>query len=298
MRSAPFRSAQFRAVVLVASSGVLASTLGLGVRLMQEATAFQIVFYRAVFQATAVSLLVAHRSGGRFGDAFGRIGWTGLIGALALAITYNGMVLALTLTSVAAAVFILSAAPLLAGLLGWLVLGERMQSATLGVATLALIGIGVMVFDGTGPAHWLGNLAAALAALGYAVFTVALRKGKHVDMLPTVALSGVLAALMSAFGVESFAMTAWDLMLCAYLGACALALALVLFVAGSRALSAAELPLVAMTETVLAPLWVWLAFGERVGAWTLFGGSLVMGALLLQGVFAARRDRMPLGLSP
>ncbi len=87
-------------------------------------------------------------------------------------------------------------------------------------------------------------------------------------------------------------------MLCAYLGACALALALVLFVAGSRALSAAELPLVAMTETVLAPLWVWLAFGERVGAWTLFGGSLVMGALLLQGVFAARRDRMPLGLSP
>ena len=292
------RSAQFRAVLLVASSGVLASTLGLGVRLMQEATAFQIVFYRALFQAAAVGLLVLYRSGGRLDDAFRRIGWAGLVGALALAAAYNGMVLALTLSSVAASVFILSAAPLLAGLLGWLVLGERMQAATLGAATLALLGIGIMVFDETGSAHVLGNLAAALAALGYAVFTVALRKGKHVDMLPTVALSGMLAALMSAIGVESFAMTAWDLMLCVYLGAFALTLALVLFVSGSRELSAAELPLVAMTETVLAPLWVWLALGESAGAWTLLGGGLVLGAVVIQGLYAARRDRLPLGLSP
>ncbi len=54
-----------RGVFLVASAGFLWSTLGLGVRLMEEATAWQIVFYRGVFQAAAVTGLVLHRNRGR-----------------------------------------------------------------------------------------------------------------------------------------------------------------------------------------------------------------------------------------
>jgi drug/metabolite transporter (DMT)-like permease len=284
-------------VFLVATAGFLWSTLGLGVRLMEEATAWQIVFYRGVFQAAAVTGLVLHRNRGRIREPFRRIGWAGVVGAVALGVSYNGMIVALTLTSVATVVFILSAAPLVTGLLAWLVLREQVRPTTFAAMGLALFGILVMTLGEPAGGHLIGMLAAALAVLGYSVFTVALRKGKDVDMLPTVALGGVVAALMSTAAIDSFAMTGRDLALSIYLGGVALAVGLTLFTTGSRYLTSAELPLVAMTEPVLAPVWVWMLLGEAVGVTTLLGGAIVLGSVLVQGFFGTRRNRISTGLS-
>ncbi len=277
--------------VWVAIAGLLWSTVGLGVRLMEEATAWQIVFYRGLFQAVAVTGWVLHRNRGRLREPFRRIGWTGVVGAVALGVGYNGMIVALTLTSVATVVFTLSAAPLVAGLLAWFVLREPVRPVTFAAMGLALVGILVMTLGELDDGHWLGSLAATVAVLGYSVFTVALRKGKDVDMLPAVALSGVVAALMSSAAIDSFAMTGRDLVLSIYLGGVALAVGLALFTAGSRYLTSAELPLAAMTEPVLAPVWVWIVLGEAVGVMTWLGGAIVLGAVLVQGFLGTGRNR-------
>ena len=286
-----------RWLLLVASAGFLWSTVGLGVRLMEEATAWQIVFYRGLFQAVAVTGWVLHRNRGRVREPFRRIGWAGVVGAVALGIAYNGMIVALTLTSVATVVFILSTAPFVTALLAWWVLRERVQPTTFAAMGLALFGILVMTLGEPGGGHLIGTLAAALAVLGASVFTVALRKGKDVDMLPTIALSGVVAALISSTAIDSFAMTGRDLALSIYLGGVALSVGLALFTAGSRYLTSAELPLVAMTESVLAPVWVWMVLGESVAVTTLLGGAIVLGSVLLQGFFGTRRNRISTGLS-
>jgi drug/metabolite transporter (DMT)-like permease len=281
-----------RAMLWVASAGILWSTVGLGVRLMEDATAWQIVFYRGLFQAIAVTGLVLHRYRGRIRQPLRRIGWAGVVGAVALGVAYNGMIVALTLTSVATVVFILSAAPLMTGLLGWWVLREPVRPTTFAAMGLALFGILVMTFGELSGGHWIGSLAALFAVLGYSVFTVALRKGKDVDMLPTIALSGVVAALTSAVAIDSFAMTGRDLALSIYLGAVVLAVGLAMFTAGSRYLTSAELPLAAMTEPVMAPLWVWMVLGESVSVTTLLGGAIVLASVLLQGFFGTRRNRI------
>jgi drug/metabolite transporter (DMT)-like permease len=278
-------------VILVAVAGILWSTLGLGVRLMEEATAWQIVFYRGLFQSAAVTRWVLCRNRGRIREPFRRIGWVGVVGAVGLAISYNAMIVALTLTSVATVVFVLSAAPLVAGLLAWWVLEERVQPATFAAMAFAILGILVMTLGESGGGHAMGIAAAACAVLGYAVFTVALRKGRNVDMFPTVALAGVVAALMSTAAIDDFGMTERDLALSIYLGGVALAIGLALFTMGSRHLTSVELPLVAMTEPVLAPLWVWMVLGETVGPTTLLGGAIVLGAVMLQGFFGAGRNR-------
>jgi len=272
-------------VLLVASAGLLWSTLGLGVRIMEEATAWQIVFYRGLFQALAVTAWVVHRHRGHVRDAFRGIGWPGIVGAVGLGVAYNGMIVSLSLTSVATAVFVLGATPLVTGVLGWFVLGERVRPVTRIAMALALLGIAVMTLGGDGSAHLLGVMAAGVAVLGSAVFTVALRKGRAVDMLPAVALAGLVAALLSAPWLGSLTLTPHDLAVCAYLGAVALAVGLALFTVGSRELSAVELPLIAMTESVLAPIWVWALLGEAVGLETLLGGVLVLGAVVLQARF-------------
>lgn len=270
--------------MLVACAGLLWSTLGLGVRLMEEATAWQIVFYRGLFQALAVTGWVLLRHRGRVLDAFRSIGWAGVVAAIGLGTAYNGMILALSLTSVATVVFVLGATPLVTGVLAWWLLSERVRPATGVAMAIALSGIAVMTFGGSGAGHGLGVLAAGVAVLGNAVFAVALRYGRSVDMLPAVALAGMVAALLSAPWVSSLALTPRDLALCAYLGGFALAVGLALFTVGSRSLSAVELPLIAMTESVLAPVWVWVVLGEEAAAATLFGGALVLGAVLLQAL--------------
>jgi drug/metabolite transporter, DME family len=263
---------------------VLFSTTGLGVRLMEQASAWQIVFYRGLFQTAAIGGWLLYRYRGRVREAFVGMGRPGLIGALALAITNNSMILSLKLTSVAAALLILSAAPAVAAVLGWWLLDERVPSATLATAALALAGVGIMTL-GEGAAHLSGNLAALVAVSAYSVFVVALRKGRRVDMLPCIALSGMFAALMSSAALDGLAMSARDLALSAYLGGVALALGFWLFTLGSRHLSAAELPLVGMTEPVLAPFWVWLLLGETVGTLTWLGGGLVLGSIGLHAWF-------------
>jgi len=277
-----------RGVVLVALAGVLFSTLGLGVRLMEEATAWQIVFYRGLFQAVVITGIVWHRSRGGLREAFRGIGRPGVVGAVALAVAYNGMILALTLTSVATVVFVLGAAPLMSALLGWWILRERVAPSTFTAMAVALVGIFVMTAAELGDGRVGGLVAATFALLGYAVFTVSLRKGRDVDMLPAIALSGILAAGMSSLLIDGFAMTGRDLALSAYLGGVSLAGGLALFTAGSRDLTAAELPLVAMTEVVLAPVWVWWLLGETVGTATLLGGATVLVAVLVQAAAISR----------
>jgi drug/metabolite transporter (DMT)-like permease len=210
------------------------------------------------------------------------------VAAIGLGTAYNGMIVALSLTSVATVVFVLGATPLVTGGLAWWLLRERVRPATGVAMAIALSGIAIMTFGGSGAGHGLGVLAAGVAVLGNAVFAVALRYGRSVDMLPAVALAGVVAALLSAPWVSSLALTPRDLALCAYLGGVALAVGLALFTVGSRSLSAVELPLIAMTESVLARVWVWIVLGEEAAAATLLGGALVLGAVLLQAV---RGDR-------
>jgi DME family drug/metabolite transporter len=276
-----------RGLLSVATAGLLWSTLGLGVRLMEEATPWQIVFYRGLFQALAVTGWVVHRHPGRVSAAFRDVGWTGVFGALGLGVAYTGMVVALSLTSVATVAFVFGATPLVTGVLAWWLLRETVRPATWAALGIALPGVVLMTFGEHGADHLLGVLAAGVAVLGSAIFTVALRKRRSVDMLPAVALAGWVAALLSAPWLDGLTLPARDLALCAYLGGVALAVGLALFTAGSRELSAVELPLIAMTESVFAPVWVWALLGEQAGAGTLLGGVLVLGAVALQARFGS-----------
>ena len=286
--------AQGVAFVLVA--GLLWSTIPLGVRFMESATAAQIVFWRAAVQVPVLIAILLVRYRGRVVKPVRSIGWNGVWGAFALAIAYVSGMAALTLTTVGNAVFVLSTAPLMTALLARLLLKERLKRTTWIAMGLASLGVAVMTVAAVGSGQLAGNVAAAVSAFGYAVFTVSLRRGRTGDMLPTIALSGVLAAIMAAFIADGLTVSSGDLAIAAYLGAFGIGLGLVLYTAGSKTLSAAELPLVAMIEVVLAPIWVWLFLGEAIDAATFLGGAIVLAAVLIQALLGFRRERLPIGM--
>ena len=271
-----------RGIAMVAGAGLMWSTLGLGVRLMDTAGPWRILFYRAIAQVVVLSALVAARNRGSFVRAFARIGSNGLVGAGSLAMSSTCMVYALTLTTVAEVTLIFVSAPVLAGLLGWLLLREPISRTTWVTMGVATIGLAVMTSAGRSTGSLTGTVLAFGSALGFATFTVFQRRGKKVDMLPSVVVSGILILLLTGSLIDAAPTSGRDLLITFYLGGVALAGGLALYTAGSRYVRSAELVLISMTEVVFAPIWVWWAFGETVAGITVIGGVIILVAVFIQ----------------
>ena len=105
------------------------------------------------------------------------------------------------------------------------------------------------------------------------------RRFPRIPALPAAAVSALIAALVSwPFG-HPLAVSPRDLVLLAMFGLTQSALGIGLFALGARYLPAVETGLIGALDAPLAPLWVWLAFGETPSAATLIGGLVVFAAV-------------------
>jgi DME family drug/metabolite transporter len=286
-------------VALVLMAGVCWSIVGLVVRLMEGATGWQILFYRSLSLGLFLFLVLAIRSRGRPLHAFRRAGVSCLLGGLALVVAFCGSIFAIRNTSVANAMFLFATAPFMAALLGLVILKESVRRATWMAMAVGGLGVALMVAEGLSLGHFLGNAAAVISALGFAFFAVALRWQHKEDMMPAVCLGGFFTAAIAgtiALAVgEGLAVSAYDLALACALGLVQLGLGMTLFTYGSKAVPAAELALLAMTEVLLGPVWVWLVLGETAGPWTLVGGAVLMVAIAANALSGIRRKPPPIG---
>jgi drug/metabolite transporter, DME family len=306
-RLAPRRGAEVdpnyaRGVALVALAGVFWSIGGLLIRLVEAASGWQIVLFRSLALALTLTLIIALRHRGRLVAAFREAGWGGVAAAVALAGGFIAFVLALQRTSVANATFMLGASPFFAAFLGRVVLGEQIRRATALAIAAALLGILVMVGGGLALGTVAGNLLALGASVGFAVFSVLLRRGRALDMLPCVAIAGAIAAAVALPIVvaaapslkDALLLSPRDFALCAIMGAVQVGGGLTLFTLGARHVPVAELTLLSLTELALAPLWVWLAIGEVPSAYTLAGGAIIVAAITCQALSGTRRRPLPM----
>ncbi len=279
--------------MLVILAGVLWSTMGIGIRSMEVANVWQILFYRSCALTTFLFIVISIRSGGRPFPVIRKVGLAGCIGGAGLVAAFAGGIFAIQTTSVANAMFLFSTAPFFAAFLGLVILKESVRRGTWIAMVGAIAGISIMVYGGFATGHMIGNLAALLAAVGFAVFSIALRWRKLDDMTPAVFLGGVFAAVTSAiicYNVGyTFDIPLNDIMIALALGVFQVGAGLTLYTIGSKSVPAAELTLLCMTEVVLGPLWVWLFLGEQVAAHTLIGGSILLAAIAGNALSGARR---------
>ena len=284
-------------VILVLMAGTFWSSMGLGIRMIEAANVWQILFYRSIALAAFLFFIISFRSGFKPIGTIRRAGLAGVIGGASLVVAFAGGIYAIQTTSVANAMFLFASAPFLAALLGWLILRESVRRATWIAMVAALAGILIMVVNGISAGRLAGNLSAILSALGFAVFTIALRWGKLEDMMPAVFLAGIFAILTAALvcsgGGYGFTISANDLVIVLSLGVFQVGLGLTVFTIGSRVVPAAELALLSMTEVLLGPFWVWLFLGETADFYTLAGGAVLMLAIAGNALSGLRRKPVP-----
>ena len=266
-------------VAAVLLAAFCASSAGLIVRHIETANAWQILVFRALAFVAMILILVVGKHGRGTAGAFRAIGWTGVTMALSLGSAFIAFIFALTMTTVADAVIILGASPLLAALIARVAIGERIGSVTFIAMVGAFLGVVLMLGDSAGSGRLLGNMAAILACLGYAGAIVALRAGRAVDMMPATCLSGVFALAISLPMAGSLALPRDDILLALLLGSGQLGAQYALITYASRLVPASQIALIMMLEVILAPLWVWLFLGEIPATMTFLGRRVGAGRI-------------------
>ena len=286
-----------RGVMLVFLAGIFWSTQGVAIRMMEEATAWQILFYRSIALSVFLFLVLAIRGRGNPFPIFKALGFSAVLGGGCLVFAFAGGMVAVKETTVANAFFVFASTPFFAALLGRLLLGEAVRKATWFAIAFALAGIFIMVIGKLDSGKMIGNIASLLAALGFALFTVFLRWKRLSDTLPIVCYGGILATVVGAVAVHldgsGFAVPQLDLGLCFAMGVGQVGMGLLVFTIGSRHVPAGELALLSMIEAVLGPLWVYLAVGETMSTETAIGGVMIFSAIAFNALSGMRKRPPP-----
>ena len=249
-------------------------------RSIESANEWQVIFGRQIFFTPAILLVLAIRYRGHLIRMFLDAGWVGLAAGVCLGLANPTVILAMVHTTVANALFTLSASPLITAVLAWMILRERLSRTTLIAIVFAMAGIGLMVADGLGGGTILGNLLALLCAFFFSLFVIFLRLGKDRNMLPSSVIGGAVGALVGLAGADwDYHLTLHDGLLCLFWGGGIVTVVHFLFIQGSRYVPGAEIMLITLIEFILGPMWVWIGFGERPSTMALLGGGLVLAAV-------------------
>jgi drug/metabolite transporter (DMT)-like permease len=272
---------------------VLWSTGGVVTRHLQQAGAYEQVFWRSFFAFAFVLLFLLLRKQSPW-KAVRAAGLPGLACSFLWALMFTAYLVALSLTSTANTLVIIGLSPLFTAVLARLTLADPVPVRTWIAIPAAAAGIAWMFSDGIAADHVAGMLVAALIPLAGAVNVVTLRGASaRFDLVPSVMLGALLSCLAVLPFALPFAASVRDLALLALLGVLQLGLPCVLLVIASRALLAPELALLGLLEVVLGPLWAWLGAGEKPGAATLTGGAIVVLALAANEMASLRRKPAP-----
>lgn len=203
-------------------------------------------------------------------------------------------------TSITVVVTALATAPLVAAVLGFFILGERLGMKTWIAVAISMVGVMIVILNGEGaldapPGNvWLGGGLGFLAAFGIAVVFVTTRKHPDVPVLPACAIGTFVSGLVGYVGAPAGGIMAGDMMMILLMGLLVMPVSWGLLTLAPRYTSPTNVSLFMLLEMVLGPFWVWLGTGERPSPAMIGGAALVLVTLafyFLAAANEARRDK-------
>ncbi len=270
--------------LLILTGGFCLSWGGLILRSFESASIWQILFYRSIFflWVLIAFILLTYRK-----KTFKKIkeaGVPGLIGGIFLSTNFVAYMYAMMETTVANVVFIISTQTVFLPIVAYIFLKEKISSRGYVAIVLAMIGVTLMIGDSFGTGSLKGNLAALTIPINFSVLVLIIRKYPKVDMIPAIFYAGILSCLYGLFLLEDVIISTKDIWLSFLLGVPQLAFGFIFITIGSRTTPAVMVGLLMLMESIFAPIWVWLFYGEIPPASVLIGGIIILSAVVMKSL--------------
>ncbi len=202
-----------------------------------------------------------------------------LFAGLSFAATGIGFIFSIQNTSVANTVVILSTSPFFSALFSYLLNKEQVRRHTFAAMVIMVAGTLVIVSSSVGTGHLFGDMIAVVTAASMGLGQAYLRRHQTLQRIPIIMVNGYSMAAISIYFADLTPGSA-SLAVLAIMGLIQMLLALVLFTSATRFISAAEASMFMIVETILGPLLVFIFLGEQVSLNTVYGGVMIISALI------------------
>ena len=276
------------AIPIVLFAGLLWSLGPLVVRNMENPhlVPWQYIFGRGLTIFILLNLYLFFEEGKNFYKNYLKIGLSGIIGGSGLGVAMITFIYSITNTSAAVTLLCLAAMPFFTALLAFLFLRERISFNVWISIILASVGILIMAIGNTGEKSLAGFIFGLTSSIGFSIFSVTLRWKKETPKFTTVAFSGLFCFIFASIVIlikdQVFFASSYNGSLFSLHGTL-VCFGLILYSIGSKAIPAAELTLLSLTEVVGGIFWVWLPiFGinEVPSTNTIIGGFFLFVSLI------------------
>ena len=258
---------------------------------------WQYLFTRGIVIFILLNVYLFLNEGIKFYKNYLKIGISGFIGGLGLAIAMISFIWSITNTTAAITLLCLAAMPFITALLGFLFLKERISVTAWISILVASFGICIMAFGNTEKNSFIGLIFGLTSALGFSIFSVSLRWKKQTPKFTTVALAGLFCFLFSSAFIlnndANFLSTNKNEALFATHGTL-VCCGLILYSIGSKNIPAADLTLLSLTEVIGGIFWVWLPWlgiNEAPSTNTIIGGFFIFIAIFYYSLITQTNRR-------
>ncbi|MDR1420858.1 MAG: DMT family transporter [Treponema sp.] len=213
-------------------------------------------------------------------------------GAASYTLTMLTFVTANKMTSPANAIMLQYTAPVWAGLLGWMLLGERPRWEHWGALVLTAAGMALFFGGGLAGGSRAGDLLAVFSGICFGAHSVFLRMMKRGNPQDSLLAAHALCALFCVPFVFLYppALSIPAALSMLFMGVMQMGAASLLFSWGIKRVSAIEAMLTAMAEPVLNPVWVFAVTGEKPSLRAVLGGGIIIAAVAASSVIGKRRE--------
>jgi drug/metabolite transporter (DMT)-like permease len=279
-------------LLIVFIATLLWSTAGLFVR-MSDLDTWSILAWRSLFAFLTLGAFWIALNKSKASAISATMSWPGAAAIAIGVISGISYIVALQLTTVANVMTVYAALPFITTAFAFFALGERVTLRFIVAGLVALGGIVVMSGAVVAVKDALGICAAFIMTATFAASLVQAKKYPFLDMTLVTVASSAICALIAFPLVQSGLPQPGQLLACALLGALTTGLANVLVLVAGRLIRSSEAGFLSLLDVVLGPLWVWLAFNEKVGPAVLTGGMIVVTSVTWYLMGDRRRNALP-----
>jgi drug/metabolite transporter (DMT)-like permease len=270
--------------ILLLFGGFCLSWGGLIIRQFEEADAWQILFLRSFFFLIALIFFLLLTYKKNTFKIIGKSGFSAVIGGFFLSLSFVAYTFGILATSVANVVFIISTQTMFLAIFGYFFLKEKISLIGFLSIVLAMCGITIMVGDSIVTGSLFGNIVALAIPINFSILVMIIRRNPKLDMVPAIFYAGIFACIYGFILSESLSFTLNDIFLGFLLGVPQLAFGFISITIGSKTTKAVTVGILMLSETLCAPVWVWLFLGEIPPTSVFIGGFIIILAVIIKSL--------------